>query len=694
MVAEIKKFLLSVVPPQTEIEKWKYVEPKWGPIGKEVYERTYSRADSDGRGETWYDTVRRTVRGNIALVDQRFIEPQEEEKLFDLVYNFKGIPAGRHLWVSGVPGRQFLFNCHRAGWTKRFSRHFEFTFNELMKGGGVGANYSNDYISQYPPIANPVTVQLIISPAYNTEDLEILRARKLIQEPYSEYRNTAMWVEDTREGWYTALNAVLEAYFSGTPQNCVFDLSLLRPMGTIIKGFGGIASGPWALATLLQQVANFLNTKVGQKLTSLDMMELDHLIASCVVAGNVRRSARMAVKHWADRDIWDFIKCKTDTSKHWSTNISVEVDDDFWNLVLNDGPPASPMTTWAHAHAVFEAVVKGMVHNGEPGIINTSLASVGERGDVRCTNPCGEIFLEEWENCNLGHINLGLFAQDNDGAREAFRLMQRYLIRATFGDITDSAQRDVVDRNRRTGVGIFGYQAWTTKQGVKFSDSWKPATGIPLQLAEFKKVCQEEALKYSTQLGIATPIKTTTVAPTGTIAKLSGTSEGIHPIYARYFLRRVRYPANDTKLQSFQAQGYAIEADQYSANSMVVTFPCKDILVEELETLGLDPLELVEDASELHPTDMMSVQAMVQQMYSDNAIAFTMNFPPEKYNEEDFKAALLQIGPDLKGTTAMPDGTRPQAPYERISEEQYAATGVGGVSQGEMECVNNACPIK
>src|SRR5690606_40021972 len=44
----------------------------------------------------------------------------------------------------------------------------------------------------------------------------------------------------------------------------------------------------------------------------------------------------------------------------------------------------------------------------------------GELGVVDSTNPCGEIPLEEWEACNLGHINLDYFAPKRKG--ESFRL--------------------------------------------------------------------------------------------------------------------------------------------------------------------------------------------------------------------------------------------------------------------------------
>ena len=55
--------------------------------------------------------------------------------------------------------------------------------------------------------------------------------------------------------------------------------------------------------------------------------------------------------------------------------------------------------------------------NGEPGFWDSSLSNIGEPNPVVCTNPCGEITLEPWEPCNLGHVNLAAFVLDN-GATE------------------------------------------------------------------------------------------------------------------------------------------------------------------------------------------------------------------------------------------------------------------------------------
>ena len=47
----------------------------FGPLGRLVYDRTYSRRLPDGTHEDWSDTVRRVVAGNCALVPDEFIQP-------------------------------------------------------------------------------------------------------------------------------------------------------------------------------------------------------------------------------------------------------------------------------------------------------------------------------------------------------------------------------------------------------------------------------------------------------------------------------------------------------------------------------------------------------------------------------------------------------------------------------------------
>lgn len=702
MTIAVPNFLQNLVTVEDE----SLPEPAWGPTGKEVFDRTYSRVKEDGTLETWEDTVRRVVRGNTALVDSKFIADDERERLFDLIYNFKILPAGRHLWMSGVPGRSFLYNCFVSGWTENLSDHFAFTFSQLLQGGGVGANYSNKYLNEYK-IQNKIDLKITASK--NHRDYAAMEDLLDGEVPEQYFRDTPYSfyaVEDSREGWVECLKAIVDLAANTNPQpyagrsGLVLDVSFVRPMGEPIRGFGGTASGPAPLVEMLRQVADVINGAVGRSLTSLEAMEIEHAIAGCVVAGNVRRSARMSIKHWADPDIFDFIDCKKSGLSHWSTNISVEIDSEFIRLNRKFTRDYHPLES--QARKVYRALVEGMLNNGEPGIWNSTLSNVGEPNTIIATNPCGEICLEGFEPCNLGHVNLDAYVNgdgsvDEKGMAEAHRLMTRFLMRATFGDITDPKTQAVNDRNRRIGVGHFGFAGFLAKQKILFGQASRDDSVWEI-LLEMSSVVDEEAIAYAHTLRIPVPVKKRTMAPTGTIAKLAGRSEGAHPVYSRYFIRRIRYGMHDPRqaaqVEEFRAKGYNVVKDTYTKDTWVVEIPTKEALVSELEAMGIAPMFL-QSQDEIELSDLLDVQAMYQTAWADNAVSFTVNVPKDKYSVEDVMAALLPRLHKLKGTTMMVDESRELAPYERITAGAYYASEIQSEDASyDADCRSGACPVR
>lgn len=685
-------------------------EPHWGPNGKAVYERTYQRTKANGERETWAETVDRVVRGNLSLVDEKHIEPGEYEALCNLIYDFKILPAGRHLWASGVKGRQYLFNCHVSGWGEKFSDHFRFTFLRLMEGGGVGANYSTRFLRPYGAPRRTLNVHIVCDPSH--PDYAAMKDAGLLSEEYCSDWEGAYPIEDSREGWSDALTDLLDTYMSDTApehQNRVYDVTNVRAKGSRLKTFGGYASGPQPLAEMMDTVSIVMNTRVMtgfNHITPLDAMEIDHAIAECVVSGGNRRSARMSIVEWDDPYVSHFIGCKSSTDKHWTTNISVAVDEHFfaalghWDVIKGSGimiPSPEDMAA-KKAYYVHKAVTEGMLKNGEPGYWNRALSQRGEVGEVISTNPCGEIALEAWENCNLGHVNMSAFADLSYGALlDAHRLMARFLIRATYGDVNAPEQREALDRNRRIGVGHFGVQGYLVKQGYLYSEA-SNYTWFQKQLQSLQDRVRAAANDYAFELRIPAPVKVTTVAPTGSIAKLSGDPEGIHPIYARYYNQRIRFSTTDLsqliQLSRYRAMGYAIEKDQSAANTEIAVIPTKVSLVDDVIDRGY-PEENVESADEISLVDMLAFQETYQRFYADNAVSFTVNFPEGELDHGELMETLRDFLPHLKGTTLMPDGTRPQAPLTRISREQYEASQVKGEGDGyDEECANGACPIR
>jgi ribonucleoside-triphosphate reductase len=653
---------------------------QWGPIGEEVYRRSYSRQHDDGSWETWPETVDRVVRGTSALAP---VDEDESARLIELIGSFKLLPAGRHLWITGT-GLPYTRNCWRAGWSDRLADHYEFASAQLLTGGGVGANYSGEYLA-LSPVIDEFGIGITCDVSHpEFEQVRSMAGAYWVSNP--ALANVVM--DDTREEWSRVWGMAFDAATGVRPQTFIVDVTPLRPFGAPVRTFGGTASGPVPFVKALVGIKTVLDRAVGRHLTPVEAMLCDHHIAAAVVSGGVRRSARWAGVHWRDPDIATFLSCKSDTADHWSTNISVEIDDDFIDALERNDAQA----TW-----VFDSVIRGMYANGEPGFYNSSLAAVGETGDVRATNPCGEIPLEHSESCNIGSVNLAAYGTDTEGAVEAFRLMARFLLRATLMPHPDPVAAAVERRNRRIGVGILGLQDWAASHGVRYSDIPKSARLRSL-LTKFREVVREESDAYACELNIPAPIKVTAIAPNGTIAQLPGTQPGIHPIFARHFIRRVQYTWSDPRLAEAYERGLHVEDSVYADSTAVVSYPVQDSILDRYEE------DLIEQSDEISIGDQLAVLACVTETFcggtDGNAVSFTANFDPGLVTEEDLRSAVRTWLPSVKGMTAFPALSRPQSPYEAVSRDEFALLSAGMTldelrgDSNSGECRGAACPVR
>lgn len=690
-------------------EKFKSFIIPWGPLGEDIYKRTYSLTKNGKEvrllrkmnkldpkviipkeeKENWFETAVRTVDGNLSLVNPENIEPDERTKLLELLIPFGILPAGRHLSASGVQDRQFLFNCHAAGWDSGDpGAHFTFLFDQLMQGGGVGSNYSNRYLDALPMVTRQIDLHITCRedhPNYN-------EFAHLISKHKGEVGAATFAVEDSREGWVRSVGSVFELAFSNSslvpnPASLQIDVSGIREKGDVLVTSGGTACGPAPLVFMLNDLVKALNSCYSRRLDTSDAMSLDHIMAACVIAGGKRRSSRIAVKNWQDPDIFEFINCKREDGAHWTTNISVEVDYNFFKC-YEEGHK------WARD--VMKAVVLGKRLNGEPGFWNRTLAMEGEREPelMFCPNPCGEIGLQMWENCNLGHVNLGYFLKRGKAQMmEAFRLMTRWLIRATFGDIPQARQRAVTDKNRRIGVGFFGFHEWVVLNDIKYSESWKSEM-VRTRLKDAYAQVSHEAYRYSQQLGIPCPVKNTTLAPTGTIVMMPGTTPSGQAMPAIWFRRLVRYSDMDPRLAVKRSEGYEIIPDDDAPNTSIVISWCEDPLASKMKAAGWN-VSTLECQYDIPFEDSLRVQEMFQELYADNSISFTINMTPDRVpSEEEMEATLFKYMPKLKGTTVYVEKSRKNSPIQPVTKAIFDAyTGQKEIQQVEDEC-KNGCPTK
>lgn len=708
---------------------------------------TWQRPTHDRDTEHFGEMCRRVVQGNLSYAPRHTRQPGEELELFTLMYRMGGTPAGRHLWVTGT-GLSFSRNCWAAGWAPTTSEHLRFATMRLFEGGGVGSNYSNDLLAVTQPIDTRVNVYFDCASDHDNfakvreaaddrmyqadlsrhlsevndelgqDGIETLDgiAEELLAQPGRTFDETIR-VDDSREGWVATWCHLIDLSTSGHGEvSVLIDVSGIRPYGAPLKTFGGQASGPAPLVAACRGMADVLNGAVdrglatGQsvRLNSLEAMEIDHLGATAVIAGGTRRSARMSLKHWADDDIFDFINCKKDPSKHWTTNISVETDSEFALAARDESHPL-----YLHARSVTRAIAEGMARDGEPGIVDTERHSIGEPVRVRIVNPCAEASLTfdvagngfgslAGESCNLGSVNLDDFGTDFEGARRAMELIARFLLRATMKPYPGEDASRIESRNRRIGAGIMGLHGWVLAHGVKLSDLHRTPR-LLARLADLRLTARRAADELADDMGVPRPVKVTAVAPTGSISKMSGTDPATNPTMFKHFIQNIRYEINNPQLPELGRLGYAIEPDrQIPDTTVVVSYPMRGALVDRFGT------DLVEDSTELDFADYLRLNVAVEEAFCGGtdgmAVSSTCQLPVGT-SADSVEADLLVVLGKTKGVTAFPSMSgRAQAPFIPLTKEEFdaevakltpeAQALVGGGDSNDENCSTGACPVR
>ena len=413
-------------------------ETPWGPVGYVTYKRTYSRQIGEGKSEEWPDTVERVVRACDEQLGVGFREDEEQE-LREIMLSLKGTVAGRFLWQLGTEtvdrlGMPSLQNCAFVVVDEPI-RPFTWAFEMLMLGSGVGFNIQRENVYQLPKVLAKVDA-----------------VRK-------DENDADFIVPDSREGWVELLDRVLRASFE-TGAGFTFATHLIRPAGAPIKGFGGTASGAEDLVKGIMNVNTLLNNRVGKRLRPIDCLDIMNIVGGIVVAGNVRRSAQIAL---GDHDDIEFLK-----AKRWDLGSIPN-----WRAMSNNSVVCSDISV------LPEEFWEGYKGNGEPyGLINLETSRrMGRTGEtqypdpeVQGYNPCAEQSLANFETCCLAEIYL-----PNIESKDELFKVSRYLYRINKHSLSIPCAvketETVVHQNMRMGIGVTGYLQATEEQR-----SWLPST--------------------------------------------------------------------------------------------------------------------------------------------------------------------------------------------------------------------------
>jgi adenosylcobalamin-dependent ribonucleoside-triphosphate reductase len=603
------------------VSEWKTITPDFGPLGEIVYKRTYAR--SVGRGtEVWWQTIQRVVEGAYTILRDHTIRhrlPWSEqlaqanaEEMFRRMYTMRFLPSGRGLWMMGTSylathGSAALMNCAFVSTdSKSFARPFTFLMDFSMLGVGVGFDTRG-------------VGRQIVAPSVG-DDVHI--------------------VEDSREGWVGLVQRVLDAYAGIGTIPASIDFSQIRPAGTPIRGFGGVAAGPEPLERCVEMIHRILRPLVGRRLTSSAIVDLANVIGVCVVSGNVRRSAEIAL---GDPNDEVFLHLKDPDrypeelrSHRWASNNSVvaTIGMDYRRVAALSAKNGEPGYFWLETARRYGRLADPPSKNADPLVAGV--------------NPCGEIALEPYETCNL----VETFPSRHESFEDylaTLRYAHLYAKIVTLIPTHDEATNSVGMRNRRLGISQSGIVENIARRGLAEHLRW-----CDLGYQYLRQVDDD----VSAQLAVPRSRKLTTVKPSGTISLLPGVTPGIHHEHAPYYYRTIRMATNSPIAAAMRRAGYRVETDLAAPDSLVVYVPVKARYFERAK-------------DEVSMWEQLELAAQMQAYWADNAVSVTVTVAPDE--ARDIARALSLYERRLKSVSFLPlvDHGYEQAPYITITADEY-----------------------
>ena len=480
-------------------------------------------------------------------------------------------------------------------------------------------------------------------------------------------------VEDSIVGIYDALKAMALIHQSGGGTGFAF--SKLRPAGDLVKSTKGVASGPVSFMRIFD--------------TSTDVIK----------QGGKRRGANMGVLRADHPDILQFITAKAMEGSLVNFNISVGVNDVFMEAVKKDqeydliNPRTGKPERGLRAREVFDLIVNMAWRTGDPGII--FLEEINKHnptpnlGQMESTNPCGEVPLLPYESCNLGSINLAKMIKDGDIDWEKLRKTVRTAVHF-LDNIIDVNKYPIPEieaatkSTRKIGLGIMGFAEMLLEQGIPYDSDQALA-----KAEEVMKFISEEGRKMSVELaekrGSFPAFKgslwekrgykkmrnatVTTIAPTGTISIIAGTTSGIEPLFAISYIRNVMGGIQLLEVNP-AFERIAKERGFYSQELMVKLSKLGSI--RKVEEIPEDVRRVFVTAFDVAPEWHVRMQATFQK-YVDNAVSKTVNLSHHATHDDVRKVYLLAYKLKCKGITIYRYGSKAEQVLQIASPSALAA---------------------
>ena len=505
-------------------------------------------------------------------------------------------------------------------------------------------------------------------------------------------------VSDSREGWFKSIYDMGVTSGVGGGVGCNF--SPVRGRGYAVKGTGGISTGAVSIMQMWDRVGDILVSGGGRRLALMLCLDVDH------------------------PDIEEFLSVKLDLKQLNNANISVTIPQHlstkaFQELIDSDGdielkfnglpdrlPNSEPRTI--KARTLWKRLVENAWASGEPGILNgyeaNKMNNIYYHKPLISTNPCGEIWLEEYGCCDLGALVLPRFIEDGkmnwDTLEHSIRLGVRFL-----DNVLDVNKYPIpeIEENckdvRRIGLGVMGLHSmlldmdlgYNTPEAFAFVDklfafikntSYDTSINLAIEKGPFPafdpKMADSGFMK-TVKRAIRSKVREygirncalLTIAPTGTTSMVQGVTGGVEPLFSPVYIRRRK-----------------------NVDAMAKEFKTRTLVISQEY---VDHPDHVQGAYDIHPRDHLEMQKIVQK-HIDNAVSKTINLP-EDFKVDELSALWLEYLPHMKGSTFYRQGSRGEEPMEHVpvsdiekvretwdEEIEYEAAE-------SMECPGGSCDV-
>lgn len=587
----------------------------------------YSRfKHEEGRRETWSETVARYFdffEGHLKKQCDFILNPEDRSLLEDAVLGLRVMPSMRCLMTAGPA----LERENVAGYNCSFvavdrPQAFDEILYILMNGVGVGFSVERQFVAKLPVVAEEF---------HSTE--------------------TVINVGDSKIGWAKSLKELIALLYQG--QVPAWDTSKVRKAGTILKTFGGRASGPEPLIDLFNFVVATFKNAAGRKLTSLECHDIICKIAEIVVVGGVRRSALISLSNLSD----DRMR-SAKAGQWWEQNVQRALANN--SACYTEKPDIGIfMEEWL---SLYNS------KSGERGIFNRegvikhlkkSARRIWELADQLIqfgTNPCSEIILRSMQFCNLSEVVI----RYEDTLETLAEKVKLATIIGTFQSTLTNFKylskkwKDNCEEERLLGVSLTGIMDNSLTNGQN-------AIATREALEYLKNVAIETNKIWAAKLGINQSVAITCVKPSGTVSQLVDSASGIHARHAPYYIRTVRADKKDPLAKMMIDLGFPVEDDVTKPDhTHVFSFPIKAPQTQ----IFRDTLSAIEQ---------LEVWKLYQIAWCEHKPSVTISVKEDEWLEVG--AWVYKNFDYMSGVSFLPfsDHIYRQAPYQDCTEDEYKA---------------------